>query len=164
MATSTITRPATTGGAQRAQMVLDHYDRDPEGSRLFRLLADLAEWCDDQGFIPLEPGLDRHDRRAVAPDVHSPGRVPGDPLMGRPALTPLCRFDWDHFMADVTAWRDRRRITSRQLGLEVGLTGGTMHSWLNGSRRTVSADTLAGLAFLCDLDLNTYIIDPTETT
>lgn len=37
-----------TYGSQRAGMVLNHYDPDPD-ERLSRLLTDLAEWADDAG-------------------------------------------------------------------------------------------------------------------
>jgi hypothetical protein len=36
----------TSPGAQRAQMVLDGYD--PEPGAVFRLLADLADWCHEE--------------------------------------------------------------------------------------------------------------------
>jgi hypothetical protein len=42
-----------SGGAQRAAMALDAYDRDPESNRLFRLLADLADYCHEAGFRPV---------------------------------------------------------------------------------------------------------------
>lgn len=42
----------TTGGAQRAAMVLAHYDSDPR-DRVARLLADLAEYCTDARLAPL---------------------------------------------------------------------------------------------------------------
>ncbi len=39
-------------GAQRARMVLDSYDPD-EANRVFRLLADLADYCHEAGLAPL---------------------------------------------------------------------------------------------------------------
>lgn len=53
----------TSGGAERAAMTLDHYDRDPQ-QRVVRFLTDLAEYCQDAGLAPLP--VIAHAAQAVA--------------------------------------------------------------------------------------------------
>lgn len=80
--------------------------------------------------------------------------------MGRRVLHPLCTFDWDRLREDVVAYQARHEISTRSLQQTLGMSEGTLFGWLNGARRSVSGDTLASLAHVADLDLNTYIQGP----
>lgn len=67
------------------------------------------------------------------------------------------RFDVEKFWDDVNEWRERHKVSGERLAMMIMMDPVTLRHNLN-YRQSLSLKTAAELAWLCDLDLNSYIL------